>query len=145
MFFHRNLNDYKSPQVSRTCHGILGVLNNAVIWMVSILPLISNSSSPFSEPLRTVQSAPTTIGIIVTLCFFSQARSKYLSFSSSFFDFHSVVRRKQQNPPDYFFFLIRTRSGLLAGIKWSVCISKSQKFYESHFQGWILVCAYTIW
>ena len=39
--------------------------------MVSILPPISNLSSPFSKPLRTVPSAPITIGITVTQIFHS--------------------------------------------------------------------------
>ena len=35
--------------------------------MDSILPLISNSSYPFDKPFDTVPSAPTTIGITVTI------------------------------------------------------------------------------
>ena len=37
--------------------------------MVSTRPLISNSSSPCTNPLMTVPSAPITIGIIVALFF----------------------------------------------------------------------------
>ena len=66
MNFHWSLSDSKSPQVSRTLLGILAVLNNAVVWMVSTRPLTSKSSSPFSNHLVTVPNAPITIGIIVT-------------------------------------------------------------------------------
>ena len=57
------------PQVSRTLHSILAVLNNAVVWMVSTRPPTSKSSSPFSNPLVTVPNASITIGIIVNFMF----------------------------------------------------------------------------
>ncbi len=89
--FHRSLSDSKSPQVSRTLLSILAVLNNVVVWMVSTRPPTSKSSSPFSNPLVTVPSAPITIGIIVTCMlhsfFNSLARSRYLSFFSHSFSF----------------------------------------------------------
>ena len=91
MVFHCSLSDSKSPQVSRTLHSILAVLNNVVIWMVSTRPPTSKSSSPFSNPLVTVPKAPITIGIIVTFMFHSffnsLARSRYLSFFSHSFSF----------------------------------------------------------
>ena len=45
--FHWLLRDSKSPRVSKTLLNILAVVSNAVIWMVSFLPLISNSLSTF--------------------------------------------------------------------------------------------------
>ena len=51
---HLRLCDSKSPQVSRTLLHILAHLNNAVVWMVSTRPLISRSSSPFTNPLVIV-------------------------------------------------------------------------------------------
>ena len=136
MVFHWSLSDSKSPQVSRTLHSILAVLNNAVVWIVSTRPPTSKSSSPFSNPLVTVPNAPITIGIIVTCMFHSffssLARSRYLSlFSHSLF--YSVVCRDSK--VDYFasslffffFLLIIIKSGLLAGIRWSVCILKSHR------------------
>ena len=66
MVFHWSLSDSKSPQVSRTLLSILAVLNYAVVWMVSTQRPTSKSSSPFNDPLVTVQKAPITIGIIVT-------------------------------------------------------------------------------
>ena len=61
MVFHWSLSDSKSPQVSRTLLSILAVLNYAVVWMVSTRPSISESSSPFCNPLVTVPNAPITI------------------------------------------------------------------------------------
>ena len=62
---------------------ILADLNNAVVWMVSFRPLISKSSSPCINPLKTVPSELITIGITVTFMFHSffsfLARSRQLS------------------------------------------------------------------
>ena len=64
MVFHWSLKDIKSPQVSRTLFSILIDLNNAVVWMVSTCPQISQWPSCF-------------------IAFFSSlARSEYLSFFS---------------------------------------------------------------
>ena len=136
MVFHWGLSDSKSPQVSRTLLSILAILNNVVVWMVFTLPPTSNSSSPFNNPLLTVPKAPITIGIIVTfMChgfFNSLARSRYLSFFSLSFSFilWSAGTAKStilQILFFFFFFLIIIRSGLLAKIRWSVCMSKSHR------------------
>ena len=66
MVFHRNLSDNKFPQVSRTFLSILTDLNSVLVWMVSTRGLISNYPKPFTNPLVTVPSAPTTIDITVT-------------------------------------------------------------------------------
>ena len=66
MVFHWSLSDSKSLQVSRTLLRILADLNNARVWMVSTRPLIYKSSSPFTNPLVTLPSAPITISISVT-------------------------------------------------------------------------------
>ena len=78
MVFHWSLSYCKSPQVSRTLLSILAVLNNVVLWMVSIRSPTSKSSSPFNNPLVTVPKAPITIGAIVTFMFqgFFQISSK---------------------------------------------------------------------
>ena len=79
-----SLSDSKSPKVSWTLLSILADINHAVVWMISIFPLISNSACPLSKPLGSVPNAPTIIDITVThmfhtLFFFSSlARSKYL-------------------------------------------------------------------
>ena len=89
MVFPMNLSESNSAQVSCTFLSILTDLSNAEGWLVSIFPLISNSSSLFPEPLGAVPRALTAIGIIFTLIFYNsfstKARSKYLNiFSFSF-------------------------------------------------------------
>ena len=54
MVFQWSLSDSKSLEVSRSLFGIVAVLNNAVVWIVSIRPSTSKSSRPFSNPLVTV-------------------------------------------------------------------------------------------
>ena len=133
MVFHRNLRDSKSPQVSRTLLGILSVLNNVIVWIVSTRPPTSKSSSPFSDPLVTVPNAPITTGIIVTCMFHSffdsLARLRYLSFFSHSFSFilWSAGTAKSTILQVHFFSLDIIRSGLLAEIRWSVYKSKSHR------------------
>ena len=130
MVFHWSLSDSKS-QVSRTLLSILAILNNAVVWMVSTRPPTSKSSSPFSNPLVTVPNALITSGIIFTCMFHrffnSLARSRYLSFFSHSFSFilWSAGTVKSLILQVIFFLLIIIKSGLLAGIRWSVCMLKS--------------------
>ena len=78
--------EFESPQISRTFHSILADLNNAVIWIVSILLPISNCSNPLSNPvyitLFTISSAPMAMGTTVTIMFYSfinfMARFEYM-------------------------------------------------------------------
>ena len=69
MFFHQNLSDSKSLPVSIILLRILANLNYAVVWMVSIRPLMSKSSSPYTNPLVTVPRAPIAISPTVTFRF----------------------------------------------------------------------------
>ena len=69
MVSHWSVIDNKSPQVSRTLLSILANLNNAVVSTVSIHPVISKSSRPYTNPLVTILRAPITIGIIITFVF----------------------------------------------------------------------------
>ena len=130
--FHWSLNDSKSPQVSWTLFSILAVLNNVVVWMVSTRPHISKSSSSFNNPLVTVPRAPIKIGITVTFMFHSffnsLARSRYLPFFSFSFNLTlwSGGTAKSTTQRILFFVFIIIRSGYLAEMRWSVCISKSQ-------------------
>ena len=133
MVFHLSLRDSKTPQVSRTLLLILVDLNNTIIWIVSIRLLIPKSPSLFSKSSGDVSSAPVTIGMTVTFMFHginSLARSMYLFFFFFFF-FHFVVHldRKVNYTAGSFSSLIITRYGLLARIRWSVCIWKSQIFF----------------
>ena len=62
--FHWRLSYGTFPQVSRT---ILSILAEST--MVTILPLIYNSSSLLSKPLETVSNAPNIVGVTVTVIF----------------------------------------------------------------------------
>ena len=131
MVFHWS----KSPQVSRTLLSILAVLNSAVLWMISTRPPTSKPPIPFSNPLVTVPNAPITIGIIVPFMFHSffnsLIRSTYLSFFSHFFSFilwsAGTAKSTILQVIFFSFLLIIIKSGLLAEIRWSVCMSKSHR------------------
>ena len=133
MAFHWSLSDSKSPQVSKTLLSILADPNDAIVWMVSTRPLFSNSSSPFTNPLVTIPSAPNTIGITVIFMshIFSvlkQGLGTYLSFCFLSILHCDLPGRKLHNSAGSFFFLLTiTRSGRLVEIRWSDYISKSQK------------------
>ena len=136
MVFHWSLNDSKFPQVSRTRLRILAVLSNTVVWIASTRPTTSKSSGPFNNRLVIVPNAPITIGTIATFmfqCFFnSLARSRYLSFFSLSFRFILCSAGTAKSTIlqilfSFFFLLIIMRSGLLAGIRWSVCMLKSHR------------------
>ena len=134
MVFHWSLSDSKSPQVSRNFLSILAVLNNVVVWLVSTRPPTSKSSSYFNNLLATVPKAPITIDIIVTFMFHSffnsLERSRYLSFFSHSFSFilWSAETAKSTILQIFFlFFKIIIRSGLLAKIKCTVCMSESHR------------------
>ena len=133
MVFHWSLSDRKSPQVSRTRLRILAVLSNAVVWIVSTRPPTSKSSRPFKNPLVIVPKAPVTISTIVTFMFHSffqfSSKVEVLILLFTFLQIYSVVRRdsKVDNFANDLFLLIIIRSGLLAGIRWSVCMLKSHR------------------
>ena len=133
MVFHWSLRDSKSPQVSRTRLRILAVLSNAVVWIVSTRPPTSKCSRPFNNPLVIVPKAPITIDIIVSFIFHSffnsLAKSRYWSLFSYSFSFILWVSRdsKVDSFADFLFLLIIIKSGLLAEIRWFVCMSKSHR------------------
>ena len=127
MVFHWRVCDSKSPQVFRTLLSILTDFNNAVHWIVSVLSSISNTSNPLTKLLGIVPWAPPTIGITIT-CMFHSFLVLWLGLSIClffvFFDFHIGLPGQKS----FFFWLLTiSRSGLLAVIWGSVCISKSQK------------------
>ena len=131
MVSHWSLSDNKSPQVPKTHLIILADHINGVIWMVFTRPLIFKSSTPYTNPLVTVPRSP--IGINVSFMFHGffndLVRPRYLSFFSFSFNFtlRSIDPVKSTYWHVLFFLLMITRSGRLAEIRWSVCISKSQR------------------
>ena len=100
--------------------------------MVSTRFLISKSFRPWTNALVTVKSAPVSIGITVTFMFlhFFPVYLQGLDINFSF-RFHWVLPSGQQERQiplfDRGFLLIITRSGRLAEIRWSICISKSKR------------------
>ena len=94
MVLHKSVSESKSYQVPRTFLLVLHDLNNAVVWIVPILLLITSSSSLFSKPLRTIPSAPTTTGIIITFMF--HGKIQVLVHFFVFFHFHSLIRRNSK-------------------------------------------------
>ena len=96
----------------------------ASVRMVLVRPPISNSFSPLSKLSRTIPSAPTTIGITVTHMFHSFLSSQVSSKYWSLFSFFLILILWTIFRPVLPFII---RSGLLAGIRWSVYMSKSQR------------------
>ena len=145
--FQWGLSDSKSPQVSRTRLSILAVLSNAFVWIVSTRPPTSKSSSPFNNPLVTVLNAPIKSQSAQSFDSFfnSLARSRYLSFFSPTFSFilWSAGTAKSTILQILFLLLIIMRSGLLARIRWPVCMLKSQRsLCESFSRTGTALCIY---
>ena len=88
MVFYWSLSDRKSPSVSRTLLSILADLNDAV---VSSRPLISKTSSPFTNPLVIVPRAPIKIRITVTFIFHSFSIPKQGPSTNPSFRFLSIL------------------------------------------------------
>ena len=106
--------------------------------MISIL-------SP-SKHLASVTGAPTTIRIISILMFHSffssLAKSKHVSLFA-FFDFHSVVYGDGKIHKSASSLFLITSYGHVAGIRWSVYISKPQRIsYVSFFRTDFGLCIY---
>ena len=121
MVSRRSLSDSKSLQVSRTLLSILNNLYNAVVWMVSTLPIIFKSLyQSFRAPLNNWHHRH----FYVPQFFFNYlARSRYLSFLS--FSFNFTLWSAGIAEFCLFSFIMITWCGRLAKIKLSVCISKS--------------------
>ena len=149
MIFHWSLRDSKSPQVSRALLGILAVINNVIVWMVSTGPFIFKSSSPFNNSSVTVPREPITIIIIFHFHVpqYFQFPSKVFVLLYIFFHFYFMVSRDSK-----FHNFTRSFCGwLLQGlVVWpklgdpfvcqtpiGVCVP--------HSRGHMLGCAYTIY
>ena len=149
MVFYWTLSDSRSPQVSRTPLRIRAFLRNAVVRIVSTRLPTSKPSRTFNNPLVVVPKAPITIGKIVTFMFHSffnsLTRSRYLSLLSISFKFilWSAATAKSTILQFLFILLIIMRSGLLAGIRWSVCMLKSRRsLCESFSRTGVRLCIY---
>ena len=101
--------------------------------MVSTFPPTSKSSSLFNNSLVTVPKAPIMIGMTVTFMFYSffqfTSKVEVLILLLTFFQLYLVVSQdcKVINFATPRFLLIIIRSGHLAEIRGSVCISKSHR------------------
>ena len=121
MVFHRSWSDSKSPKVSRALLWILAEFNDAVVSMASTRPLISKSSSPCTNLLLTIPTAPITIGITTTFLFyiFFQFSSKVLVliFLLVFFQSPSIVSRESKilNSPNSLFLILNYALVLSSG------------------------------
>ena len=82
IFFYWSLSDVKSLQVSRILLSILADFNNAVVCVVSTLPLISYFVFLFSKSFGAVPSAPTAIGVILVSQLFQLSAVLLLLFYS---------------------------------------------------------------
>ena len=117
-------------------------LHSSYFQVFQIIPIVIGG-------VVTVPRPPITIDIIITFVpqFFlnSRARSRYLSFFSLYFNFTllSAGTAKCTILQILFLFII-TRSGCLAEIRWSICISKSLRSLASHSPGQMLGCAYSV-
>ena len=139
IIFHRSLSDRNSPQDSRTLLSILAKLTNAIVWMVMILPPISNSSSPLTKPFGIVPSTTITTDITITFLFYSlflwQGPSTRFSFCFLQFSLHGLSGRQNPLFSTFFFLLTSSRPGHLARNQWSVCFSKPHRILYISFSG----------
>ena len=95
----------------------------------------SQSSSPCISPLVSVPRSPIISGTTDTFMFHSffssLAKSRYLSFCSVSFNFilwsAGTAKSTILHVLLLYFLWIIIRSGRLAEIKWSICISKSHR------------------
>ena len=128
---------------------ILADLNCAVVWIVSILPLISISLSLFSRSLGTVPRAQITIAIpdtIISHSFFcSMTRSRYFSIFLPFFFCLHILQLKQQNLQVIFFKKKKKVSLVFNSEIGDHFLSQSpRELYDFHFLRQNLACTYAI-
>ena len=133
---------FERSQVSRTLLSILADLNNAVVLMLSTCSLISKS---FRNCTKSSNYNRYHSHFHVPQFFQFPSKVQVLIFLLSFsFTQWSPRTAKSTIRQVLFFLLIITRTGNLAKIRWSICISKSQRVCVFHSPGRIQGCAYTI-
>ena len=121
--------EFEWQQVPRTRLRILAVLSNAVIWIVSTRPPTSKSSRPFNNPLVIVPKSTYhnwyNRHFHVPLLFQFSSKVEVLILFFTFLLWSAGTAKS--TILQILFFLIIIRSGLLAGIRWSVCMLKSHR------------------
>ena len=121
---------------------------DAIVWIVSIRPLISQSTSPCTNPLCDYQAHQLRPSIPSFIVFFSSslAMSILLSlFLLSFcFTLRSVGTIESTIQQFLLLFFTVTTSGRLTKIRLSFCISKYQRRLYVSFSRTYLGFAYTI-
>ena len=122
--------------MSRTLLSILADLNDAVIWMVSIPPLISNRSVSIFKTLGTIPSTLTTIIIPSSACskvfFFS---SKFLVLVYLFALLSAGITKSTRSKVPYLFFSFFCCCSLVLGLAFGKdqVISKYQRIISISF------------
>ena len=127
-------------------------LSNAVVWMILIPNLVSNSSCLFSMSFGD-GSTRTKFNwyhrhFHVPLPFYLSGTTQVLIYYVDFFYFHSLVRRDGKSHWMINFLFYFTRFGRLVEIRWSVCISKSQRILCISFSctdSGLSICHLIVW
>ena len=137
MVFHWNLSEASFLKPSGLPSVFSSILINAVVWIVSSASCILKTSSPFTNPLEIIASAPITLSITITfmfLSFFSSlARCRDLPhFSLSLIVLYNLSARTCTLFGRCSFLLTITVSGRLFKITWSVSISNIRELCATH-------------
>ena len=137
MVSYWSLSEGKSPQVFRNLLSILDDLNNAIVWMVSTRALIPPAPLTILWWLFRANWLKLMLpSFSCSIAFFSfLAISRYLSLFSFYFNFTqwSAMTAKSTIRQAFLFLSTIPRSSRLAEIRWSVCISKSQRTLRVSF------------
>ena len=141
MIFYWSLIEWKSPQVSRNLSILVDVINT-LIWIISILLLISSCFSPFSMLMGTDPSVPTITAITLTLVpQLFQFSGKVQVFVYLFCFLLFLLCGQQENGKVHYsagsLFWTRLGDPFLS--------QNPRRFYRFHSPRLILGCAYTIW
>ena len=145
-----------SPQVSKAFLSVLADLNNAVVWTFSTCPLITKSSSRFTNSLHWLQLVSPSRSYFFFFFFFFflvlyQDRDINLSFRFLFILLRRLPGR--QSPLFGRFFLSFFLSFLFLWLSWCLSVDprlddlfvsqNPRKLCESRSSGRILGCVYT--
>ena len=139
MSFHRSLSDSKF-QVSETLLSTAVNFIGTMFWKISIFSTISTKSSLFSRSLEILVIPSISINVSVMFRHFSSSlpRKGQVFFQVfTFFYFYSMVSgtAKSMRWQILLYFLIKTRTSLLAWTRWSICILKSRRILWVSFSG----------